>query len=100
MDCTTRIFRQLTRLACVLLSLSASPCLLAADDAPIVNETEELPQGLAIVPWKKTAPGQLEAGPVRLVEEPLQAIDPEVFRRQHQLQDKTQTPAGLAAGSE
>lgn len=43
--------------------------------------SQELPKGLTIVPWKKGDPGQLTSGPTRQVEEPLEPIDPEEFRR-------------------
>lgn len=76
-------------LLAVLLLASASPLWSADTPGPrdnvIVNEAEELPKGLAIVPWKKSQPEALEEGPVRLVEEPLQPIDPDVFRRQLRL---------------
>lgn len=42
---------------------------------------QELPKGLTIVPWKKSAPGKLSSGPTRLVDEPLEPIDPDVFER-------------------
>lgn len=42
---------------------------------------QELPKGLTIVPWKKSAPGELSDTPTRLVDEPLAPIDPDVFER-------------------
>lgn len=42
----------------------------------------ELPKGLSIVPWRKAEPGEISSGPVRLVDVPLEPIDPEVFRRE------------------
>ncbi|GEM_PF-2714960 len=65
--------------------LTILPVYVQAEDGDgrnVINQAQELPQGLAIVPWKKTPAEALEEGPVRLVEEPLRSIDPEVFRRQ------------------
>lgn len=43
--------------------------------------SQELPKGLTIVPWKESDPGTLASGPIRLVEEPLEPLDPEKFRQ-------------------
>lgn len=75
---------------CLLLgSLCVGATYAQNDGQPVINEEDELPQGLTIVPWKKTASGELEEGPVRLVDEPLKAIEPEAFRRQLQHHSST-----------
>lgn len=43
--------------------------------------SQELPKGLTIVPWKKGSVGDLTSEPTRLVEEPLEPIDPDEFQR-------------------
>lgn len=76
----------------IALSLSFAPMLAFsaqtndAEPAPTAEGTnifgnQELPKGLTIVPWKKSAPGELSSGPTRLVDEPLEPIDPDVFQR-------------------
>lgn len=77
----------------VLLALPGAPAVaqeakseaqVAGDEAAAGSNifgTQALPKGLTIVPWKKGTPGELTAGPTRLVDEPLAPIDPEEFRR-------------------
>ena len=43
---------------------------------------EEAPKGLSVVPWKRSEPGELPQGPLRLLDFPLEPLDPEVFRRE------------------
>lgn len=53
-----------------------------------------LPKGLVIVPWQKAAPDKkLDAQPTRLVDAPLEPIDPDVFRRKLQFYEQQQTHA-------
>ncbi|MDN5862606.1 MAG: hypothetical protein L0H19_04070 [Salinisphaera sp.] len=49
-----------------------------------------LPKGLTIVPWKKGSVAELTGGPTRLVEEPLEPIDPDEFRRRLQYYQQAQ----------
>lgn len=65
-----------------------------AEPAPTAEGTnifgnQELPKGLTIVPWKKSDPGQLSSGPTRLVDEPLEPIDPDVFERRLKYYEQT-----------
>ncbi len=43
---------------------------------------DEAPKGLSVVPWKRSEPGALPEGPLRLLDFPLTPLDPEVFRRE------------------
>lgn len=52
---------------------------------------QELPKGLTIVPWKKSEPGELGTGPTRLVDEPLEPIDPQVFERRLRYYEQTRS---------
>lgn len=51
--------------------------------------SEALPKGLTIVPWKKGDPGELTSGPTRQVEEPLEPINPEEFRRRQKYYEQS-----------
>ena len=84
-------------LLCLLLftSLAASAEETAkADDATNLPGTaiignKELPIGLDIVPWRPSAAGPAKEGPTQLLDEPLEPIDPEIFRRQLDLYQST-----------
>jgi len=79
-------------------------CALAADDAsnqdtPLrespgtnVHGNRELPKGLFIVPWQKGEPGQISTEATRLVDEPLEPVDPEEFRQRIQEYRQGRTP--------
>jgi len=63
----------------------------ADEDAPLrqspgtnVHGNRELPKGLFIVPWQKGEPGEISADATRLVDEPLEPVDPEEFRQRIQ----------------
>lgn len=43
---------------------------------------DEAPKGLSVVPWKRSEPGALPEGPLRLLDFPLAPLDPEVFLRE------------------
>lgn len=90
MDCRLKA----ATLAAVILGIgvAAGGTAIAQDAEPQAGQaepqagtsvfgSEELPKGLTIVPWKKGDPGELTSGPTRLVEEPLEPIDPEEFQR-------------------
>jgi hypothetical protein len=51
---------------------------------------KELPIGLDFVPWRPAAAGAVSEGPTQLLDEPLEPIDPEVFRRELELYQSTQ----------
>lgn len=68
----------------LLVGIAAGPASAQSEEPQAgtsVFGSQELPKGLTIVPWKKGDPGELTSGPTRLVEEPLEPIDPDEFRR-------------------
>lgn len=86
-------------LAALLVSLAGS---VAAEDtaepaeeatrerAPLmvgtttIQANEEEPMTTIIMPWRDSAPVEIDDKPIQLVTEELLPIDPEVFRRQFQ----------------
>ena len=50
---------------------------------------QELPVGLDIVPWRPAAAGNVKDGPTQLLDEPLEPVDPEIFRHQLQIYSDT-----------
>jgi len=88
------------------LGLLAGAWPARADDRADLDRTKivgnrELPKVLYIVPWKKPLPGELTGRPVKsVIDEGLEPIDRDVFRRQvrydAQLQPET-AAAGAAA---
>lgn len=49
-----------------------------------IKANEEEPMTTVIMPWKDSAPVEIDDKPIQLVTEELLPIDPEVFRRQFQ----------------
>lgn len=84
--------------AVILIALVGSSAGLAAEPAqnqdPAAGSNifgaQALPKGLTIVPWKKGSVADLTAGPTRLVEEPLEPIDPDEFRRRLEYYQRAQ----------
>jgi hypothetical protein len=70
-----------------------------ADDKADMEHTKiignrELPKVLYIVPWKKPVPGELPGRPLRSVlDEALEPLDRDVFRRQVQYEAQVAPPA-------
>ena len=75
----------LNSLATVLLLSAALPAFAQQQlelDGMSVFGNRELPKALFIVPWKDPEAGQIPGRPVNsLVDEALQPVDPDVFRR-------------------
>ncbi len=75
------------RLICLLLATSLGGAATGAEqqldmDGMSVIGNRELPKALFIVPWKDPQAGLAPERPVdTLVDEALQPVDPEVFRR-------------------
>ncbi len=53
-----------------------------APSQPGLRPEDEAPKGLSVVPWKRSEPGALPEGPLRLLDFPLAPLDPEVFLRE------------------
>ncbi|MGH8528426.1 MAG: hypothetical protein ACRETN_01090 [Nevskiales bacterium] len=73
--------------SCVLLVLGSllSSAAAAEESAPTrsgLRAEDEAPKGLSVVPWKRSEPGALPEGPLRLLDFPLEPLDPEVFLRE------------------
>lgn len=71
----------------VLLLASLGSTAAIGTEKPVaqgrsLRADEEAPKGLSIVPWKRSEPGALPEGPLRLLDFPLEPLDPEVFRRE------------------
>ena len=95
----------------LLVPLFAAPALVLAtavpahaDDKADMERTKiignrELPKVLYIVPWKKPAPGELPGRPLKSVlDEALDPVDRDVFRRQVQYEAQlAPQPAPAAA---
>ncbi|MAA73436.1 MAG: hypothetical protein CMN28_01855 [Salinisphaeraceae bacterium] len=64
----------------------------ASPEGTNIFGNQELPKGLTIVPWKKSEPGEIGTGPTRLVDEPLEPIDPQVFERRLRYYEQTRQP--------
>jgi hypothetical protein len=81
-------------LVLAVVAATASAQDRAELDRATITGNRELPKVLTIVPWKKPLPGQLLGRPVQsLLDEPLQPLEPEVFRRKmllHQVQTQQQ----------
>ncbi len=69
---------------CLLTLVVFSAQAKDATQAPqrSLRAEEEAPKGLSIVPWKRSEPGALPEGPLRLLDYPLAPLDPEVFQRE------------------
>jgi hypothetical protein len=91
----------LTRYSCIaLLTITGSVVFAEAGDAlseqgpperaPLmvgtttIQANEEEPMTTIIMPWRDSAPVEIDDKPIQLVTEELLPIDPEVFRRQFQ----------------
>jgi hypothetical protein len=96
--------------AAMLLPLSAAIVLCAAllapahaDDKADMERTKiignrELPKVLYIVPWKKPVPGELPGRPLKSVlDEALDPVDRDVFRRQVQYEAQVAPPPAATA---
>lgn len=68
-------------LSTLAVAQSEDPAAATGETGTRIFGTRELPKGLTIVPWKKSQPGKLSETPTRLVDEPLEPIDPDVFQR-------------------
>ncbi len=71
-------------ICCLLLSpaVRAQPETVEMEGTSIIGN-RELPKVLYIVPWKKPAPGELVAQPVKSIYESMMVpLDRDVFRRQ------------------
>jgi hypothetical protein len=69
-------------------------------DATQITGNRELPKVLYIVPWKRSDPGDLAGKPVgSLLDEVLEPVDREVFRRQNRYYRTLQPDDPDAAGS-
>lgn len=94
-------------LAAAALAFGSNAFAQDADSAPrsgtsIVGERES-PIGLYITPWRKSAPEQDIDRPARLLDETIEPLDPDVFRRQteyhHTLTNHRAAKAAAQAGS-
>jgi len=94
-------------LAAAVLAYSGAAPAQDADSTPrsgtsIVGERES-PIGLYITPWRKSAPEQDIDRPARLLDETIEPLDPDVFRRQteyhHTLTNHRAAKAAAQAGS-
>ena len=87
--------------ALVLLIAAMAPA--HADDKADMERTKiigsrELPKVLYIVPWKKPVPGELPGRPLKSVlDEALEPVDRDVFRRQVQYEAQVAPPAPVTA---
>lgn len=82
-----------TALVTAILLAFAAPAAAQEQDGGAGTDifgNKELPKGLTIVPWKKNRPGELTENPTRLVDEPLEPIDPDVFRRRLQYYEQAE----------
>ena len=74
------------KLSLLLFACTLVGPALAAEQPVAQSRTlrpdEEAPKGLSVVPWKRSEPGALPEGPLRLLDFPLAPLDPEVFRRE------------------
>jgi hypothetical protein len=87
-------FRFFLSLVLVASATASAEDAAKADDTQNLPGTaiignKELPIGLDIVPWRPSAAGPAKEGPTQLLDEPLQPIDPEIFRRQLDLYQST-----------
>lgn len=96
-----RLINFLTRYSCIALlvifgsSISAETEEATSEQgtrerAPLmigtttIQANEEEPMTTIIMPWRDSAPVEIDDKPIQLVTEELLPIDPEVFRRQFQ----------------
>ena len=89
------------RTLCLLAAAFAAMAVRADDRADLertkIIGNRELPKVLYIVPWKKPLPGELSGRPVKsVIDEALEPLDRDVFRRQvrydAQVQPVAKTP--------
>jgi hypothetical protein len=84
-------------LALILSAAAMAP--VRADDKADMERTKiignrELPKVLYIVPWKKPVPGELPGRPLKsLLDETMEPLDRDVFRRQVQYEAQVAPPA-------
>jgi len=89
--------------AILTTGLLAAAATAGADDRADLDRTKivgnrELPKVLYIVPWKKPLPGELSGRPVKsVIDEALEPIDRDVFRREVRYDAQLQPPATAAA---
>jgi hypothetical protein len=96
-----RLLNSYTRYLCIaLLAIAGSAVAAEAESsdsqqgprarAPLmvgtttIQANEEEPMTTIIMPWRDSAPAEINDKPIQLVTEELLPIDPEVFRRQFQ----------------
>jgi hypothetical protein len=95
--------KPVARGALVLAAVAAVSSGVRADDRADMERSKiignrELPKVLYIVPWKKPAPGDLSGRPLKSVlDESLEPIDRDVFRRQVRYDGQVQATAAAPA---
>jgi hypothetical protein len=85
-----------------LLALAGTAAVRADDRADLertkIIGNRELPKVLYIVPWKKPLPGDLNGRPVKsVIDEALEPLDRDVFRREVRYDAQVQAPAPTQA---